>query len=82
MKFPISFCLHDMVNEELYIELIDCYNILHDNYYSIYDQSIPRYNVGTRSSTKAKGEILPPVHGVQKHLDPHKSLNSKLFQKW
>ena len=78
---PISFCLHDMVNEELYIELIDCYNILHDNYYSIHDQSILRYNVGTRSSTKAKGEILPPVHGVQKHLDPHKKPEQQIVPK-
>ena len=26
--------------------------------------------IATRSSTKAEGTTLPPVHGVQKHLDP------------
>ena len=26
--------------------------------------------VNTRSKTKAEGAVLPPVHGVQKHLDP------------
>ena len=26
--------------------------------------------VATRSKTKAEGTSLPPVHGVQKHLDP------------
>ena len=26
--------------------------------------------VTTRSKTKAEGAVLPPVHGVQKHLDP------------
>ena len=26
--------------------------------------------VTTRSKTKAEGATLPPVHGVQKHLDP------------
>ena len=26
--------------------------------------------VTTRSKTKAEGAALPPVHGVQKHLDP------------
>ena len=26
--------------------------------------------ITTRSKTKAEGAALPPVHGVQKHLDP------------
>ena len=26
--------------------------------------------IATRSSTKAEGTTLPPVHGIQKHLDP------------
>ena len=26
--------------------------------------------ITTRSKTKAEGAVLPPVHGVQKHLDP------------
>ena len=26
--------------------------------------------IATRSSTKAEGTTLPPVNGVQKHLDP------------
>ena len=26
--------------------------------------------ITTRSKTKAEGDALPPVHGVQKHLDP------------
>ena len=29
------------------------------------------YNIGTRSSTKASGEILPEVHGADKPLDPN-----------
>ena len=29
------------------------------------------YNIGTRSSTKASGEIPPEVHGADKLLDPN-----------
>ena len=29
------------------------------------------YNIGTRSSTKASGEIPPEVHGADKPLDPN-----------
>ena len=29
------------------------------------------YNISTRSSTKASGEIPPEVHGADKHLDPN-----------
>ena len=29
------------------------------------------YNIGTRSSTKASGEIPPEVHGAEKSLDPN-----------
>ena len=29
------------------------------------------YNIGTRSSTKASGEIQPEVHGPDKPLDPN-----------
>ena len=69
---PISFSLHDMVTEEIQPVIMDCYNILHDSYYNLCDPFTLRYNIGTRSAAKAKGEILPAVHGADKKLDPHK----------
>ena len=32
---------------------------------------IETFCVGTRASMKARGEMVPEVHGIEKELDPH-----------
>ena len=51
---PISFNSFSMLNTIRKVTLYQANKLL----------------VTTRSKTKAKGATLPPVHGVQKHLDP------------
>ena len=34
-------------------------------------RDVETFCVGTRASLRAKGEMVPEVHGVEKELDPH-----------